>query len=72
LFSKSQLISIFSVRDRAALNSHRMLEEQTKKIKGSFATRAAPAFWRGTFDSHLKSTQKRFFKQAAGSGAFSS
>jgi hypothetical protein len=45
-------------------NSHRC--PLSGKIKGGFATRAAPAFWRGTFDdghdNRLKSARKRSFK----------
>jgi hypothetical protein len=69
--AKLKLILISSARDRA-LRRNRLdrLKRQNHKIKGDFATRASPAFWRGTFDNHLKSTQKGFFKQAAGSGAF--
>src|SRR6056297_2371914 len=40
------------------------------KVKGGFATRATPAFWRGTFDNHLKSSQKRSFQANGTVGRF--
>ncbi len=39
-----------------------------KQEQRRFATRAAPACWRGTFDSRLKSTQKRSTSCANGAG----
>ncbi len=40
----------------------------SKQEQKHFATRALPACWRGTFDSRLKSTQKRFYKRCERGG----